>query len=143
MSDANCTCYDDGVMCVTPPDCPSHGLSHLRRGYRGRASREPAPLLRSERGEEGARSVLELAAPAQAFASLVALAERSSVLSVNLGQCSPDSGRGAGRFGVGAWCCTIEFNSGDLLDAVADSPYYRLGQAYRARFVTKGNQENV
>lgn len=21
----NCTCYDDGVMCVTPPDCPSHG----------------------------------------------------------------------------------------------------------------------
>jgi hypothetical protein len=61
-------------------------------------------------------------ARAQAFASLVALAERSSALSVNLGQCSPDSGRGAGRFGVGAWCCTIEFNSGDLLDAVADSP---------------------
>jgi hypothetical protein len=24
-----------------------------------------------------------------------------------------------------------------------DSPYYRLGQVYRARFVTKGNQENV
>jgi hypothetical protein len=26
---------------------------------------------------------------------------------------------------------------------VTDSPYYRLGQAYRARFVTKGSQENV
>jgi len=48
---------------------------------------------------------------AQAFASLVALAERSSVLSVNFGQI-------AGR----NWCATINFVSGDLLDAVADSP---------------------
>jgi hypothetical protein len=23
--EANCTCYDDGVMCVTPPGCPAHG----------------------------------------------------------------------------------------------------------------------
>ena len=48
---------------------------------------------------------------APAFASLVALAERSSVLDVNLGQI-------AGR----NWCTTINFVSGDLLDAVADSP---------------------
>ncbi len=50
---------------------------------------------------------------AEAFASLVALAERSSVLSVNLGQVVTN-----GR----AWAVTIEFTSGDLLDAVADSP---------------------
>jgi hypothetical protein len=30
-----------------------------------------------------------------------------------------------------------------LTGSITDSPYYRLGQAYRARFVTKGNQENV
>ncbi len=59
----------------------------------------------------------ETAARAQAFASLVALAERSSVIDVSLGTCSP-----SGAFGSGAWCCTVEFVSGDLLDAVADSP---------------------
>ncbi len=70
--------------------------------------------------EDAVRSPEELAAQkarAQAFASLVALAERSSAVSVNLGMCSP-----SGAFGSGAWCCTIEFVSGDLLDAVADSP---------------------
>jgi hypothetical protein len=30
-----------------------------------------------------------------------------------------------------------------LTGSITGSPYYRLGQAYRARFVTKGNQENV
>ncbi len=53
----------------------------------------------------------ETAARAQAFASLVALAERSSVIDVRLGHVA-----------YKAWCATLEFNSGDLLDAVADSP---------------------
>ena len=26
----NCTCYDDGVMCVTPPGCPAHGREGLK-----------------------------------------------------------------------------------------------------------------
>jgi hypothetical protein len=35
------------------------------------------------------------------------------------------------------------FDQRRVSDSEEDSPYYRLGQAYRARFVTKGNQENV
>jgi hypothetical protein len=57
-------------------------------------------------------------ARAQAFASLVALAERSSVLSVNLASGAFCADKGP----VNTWCVTVEFVSGDLLDAVADSP---------------------
>jgi hypothetical protein len=56
-------------------------------------------------------------ARAQAFASLVALAERSSVIDVSIGVCSP-----SGAFGSGAWCCSVELIAEGLLDAVADSP---------------------
>ncbi len=84
-------------------------------GYRGCPVLQPAPLLQSERGEEGARSVRELATHAQAFASLVALAERSSVLDVHMGWYLNDESERR-------WVVTIDFNSGDLLDAVADSP---------------------
>ncbi len=59
----------------------------------------------------------ETAARAQAFASLVALAERSSVIDVSIGVCSP-----SGAFGSGAWCCSVELIAEGLLDAVADSP---------------------
>jgi hypothetical protein len=52
---------------------------------------------------------------AEAFASLVALAERSSVLDVSLGWYI-DSRKER------RWCCTIEFMSGAVVDAVADSP---------------------
>ncbi len=61
--------------------------------------------------------IAALAPRAQAFASLVALAERSSVIDVSLGACSP-----LGKSGAWAWCATLELVSGDLLDAVADSP---------------------
>jgi hypothetical protein len=52
---------------------------------------------------------------AQAFASLVALAERSSVLDVNIGWY-------LNKRTERRWAVTIEFIDGDTLDAVADSP---------------------
>jgi hypothetical protein len=73
------------------------------------AQRAAGQIYPSEEEEYNKRD--EQAAHAQAFASLVALAERSSVLDVNFGQI-------AGR----NWCATVNFVSGDLLDAVADSP---------------------
>ncbi len=52
---------------------------------------------------------------AQAFASLVALAERSSVLDVSLGHIGK-------QVENKSWACSLTFMSGAILDAVADSP---------------------
>src|SRR5690242_15481184 len=79
------------------------------------AQRAAGQIYPNEEEEYNKRD--EQAARAQAFASLVALAERSSVLDVSLGTYSFTGGQGVGR-----WSVTIEFNSGDLLDAVAESP---------------------
>ncbi len=52
---------------------------------------------------------------AEAFASLVALAERSSVLDVSLGHIGK-------QVENKSWACSLTFMSGAILDAVADSP---------------------
>jgi hypothetical protein len=77
------------------------------------AQRAAGQIYPNEEEEYNKRD--EQAARAQAFASLVALAERSSVLDVSIGT-------GSIRNPVQSWYVTVEFNSGDLLDAVADSP---------------------
>lgn len=77
------------------------------------AQRAAGQIYPNEEEEYNKRD--EQAARAQAFASLVALAERSSVLDVSLGHIGK-------QVENKSWVCSLTFMSGAILDAVADSP---------------------